>query len=101
MARNIGEETPSIYRQPRRYSNLFRAALANPVSPETTALLIRDIIDSGGWQLRHLSGPDAAPFVQYRAGLTDEQWVDWNAQDDESWYDTVLRDFGLDARPQS
>jgi hypothetical protein len=31
--------------------------------------------------------------------MTDEQWVDWSAQDDEPWYDQVQRDFGLNARP--
>jgi hypothetical protein len=32
-------------------------------------------IESGTWQLRHPSGPDAAPFVAWRASMTDEQWI--------------------------
>jgi hypothetical protein len=49
-------------------------------------------------QLRHMPGPNAAPFVGWRASMTDEQWVDWNALSDGAWYDAVQRDFGLDAR---
>ncbi len=63
-----------------------------------TAGIIRDIIESGTWQFRHFSGPDAAPFVGWRASISDEQWIDWNALDDDSWYAAVQRDFGLDAR---
>ena len=98
MAREITHSVESTYRQPLRFAGLFRAALANPVTPEVTAGLIRSIVESGTWQLRHLSGPDAAPFVGWRASMTDEQWVDWNAQDDDSWYAAVERDFGLNAR---
>jgi hypothetical protein len=87
--------------QPARFSGLFRAALANQVPPEVTAGVIRNIIESGTWQLRHPSGPDAAPFVAWRASMTDEQWIEWNALDDKAWYEAVQRDFGLDARPQS
>jgi NAD(P)-dependent dehydrogenase (short-subunit alcohol dehydrogenase family) len=101
MARDIRDSAGSKYRQPARFSGLFRAALANPVPPEVTAGVIRNIIESGTWQLRHLSGPDAAPFVAWRAAMTDQQWIEWNALGDEAWYEAVQRDFGLDARPQS
>ena len=30
--------------------------------------------------------------------MTDEQWVDWNAMNDEDWYNSVKSTFGLDAR---
>ena len=96
-------ETPaeSAYPQTRRFAGLFRAALANPVPPEATSAVIRHIIESGTWQLRHTSGPDAAPFLAWRAAMSDEQWIEWNALDDDAWYDRVLRDFGLDARPDA
>jgi hypothetical protein len=51
-------------------------------------------------QLRHPSGPDAAAFMEWRGSMTDEQWIAWNAQDDDSWYRQVELEFGLDARPQ-
>ena len=40
----------------------------------------------------------SGPFLGWRAAMTDEQWVDWSAQDDETWYEQVQRDFGLNAR---
>jgi hypothetical protein len=45
-----------------------------------------------------MPGPNAAPFVGWRASMTDEQWVNWNALSDNAWYDAVQRDFGMDAR---
>ena len=99
MAHALESRTQSLYPQVARFAGLFQAALARPVGPETTAAVIRHIIESGTWQLRHPSGPDAAPFLNWRAAMNDEEWVNWNAQDDESWYEQVQRDFGLNARP--
>jgi NAD(P)-dependent dehydrogenase (short-subunit alcohol dehydrogenase family) len=67
MARAIESASQSEYPQPSRFAGLFRAALANPTSPHTTALVIRDIIESGTRQLRHPWGPDA------RATLTAQR----------------------------
>lgn len=101
MARRI-EDTPAStpYRQPRRFAALFAASLKTPASPSLVAQKIIEIIDSGTWQLRHAVGPDAAPFLQWRAAMSDEDWVDWGAADDETWYQGLERDFGLDARPK-
>jgi NAD(P)-dependent dehydrogenase (short-subunit alcohol dehydrogenase family) len=101
MARAMEEPQQSPYPQARRFTGFFRAALAHPTPPQTTAIIIRRIVESETWQLRHLSGPDAAPFLQWRAAMSDEQWVDWNAQDDAAWYAAVERDFGIDARPST
>ena len=98
MAHAVENPPASVYPQPRRFAGLFRAALAHPVPPETSAGLIRHIIESGTWQLRHASGPDAAPFMGWRAAMSDQQWIDYNALDDESWYQAIERDFGLNAR---
>jgi NAD(P)-dependent dehydrogenase (short-subunit alcohol dehydrogenase family) len=99
MARALENAPRSAYPQPERFAGLFRAALANPTPPETTASVIRGIIESGTWQLRHPSGPDAVPFLDWRAAMGDEQWVEWSAQDDDAWYERVQADFGLNARP--
>jgi hypothetical protein len=37
-------------------------------------------------------GPDAAPLLHWRNQMTDEQWVELNASDDEAWY----RSMGLE-----
>jgi NAD(P)-dependent dehydrogenase (short-subunit alcohol dehydrogenase family) len=101
MGRRIGEQpnaAPSPYPHTRRMAGLFAASLQNPASPVLVGQKIRDIIESDTWQLRHPVGPDAEPFLQWRASMTDEQWVDWGAADDATWYQSVERDFGLNAR---
>jgi NAD(P)-dependent dehydrogenase (short-subunit alcohol dehydrogenase family) len=99
MARRLGEQPrTSPYPHTRRIAGLFSASLQNPTTPLLVGQKIRDIIESGTWQLRHPIGPDAEPFLQWRASMTDEQWVDWGAADDTTWYQSVERDFGLNAR---
>jgi NAD(P)-dependent dehydrogenase (short-subunit alcohol dehydrogenase family) len=93
-------QTPSSTRYPqrRRLMELFRASLENPVSPYVVGEKIREIVDSGTWQLRHPVGPDAAGLLAWRTSMTDEQWVDWGAQSDESWVAAVRQNFGLDVK---
>ena len=98
MARDIKVPASSIYPQSKRFSGLFAAALKTPTSPTLVADKILDIAESGTWKLRHPVGPDAEPFIAWRASMTDEQWVDWNAVNDEDWYKSVEQDFGLNAR---
>lgn len=99
MARRIGERpAASHYPNARRMAGMFTAALNNPTSPSVVAEKIRDIIESETRQLRHPAGPDAEPFLQWRASMDDEQWVNWGAVDDDTWYQNVERDFGLNAR---
>ena len=79
-------------------TNYFRGAPLYAGGAPEHADQIRDIIESDSPQFRYPVGPDAEPFLAWRASMTDEQWVDWAATDDESWYAAVERDFGLDAR---
>jgi NAD(P)-dependent dehydrogenase (short-subunit alcohol dehydrogenase family) len=89
------------YPHEQRLQALFAASLQQPVSPAVVGEQIRHIIEGESWQLRYPVGPDAAPFLDWRAGLSDEAWVDYHAtRDDEAWYQHIERDFGLDARPQ-
>jgi len=88
----------SNYPQSFRFGGMFRASLENPTSPTLVADTILHVVQSGTWELRHPVGPDAIPFLDWRASMTDEQWVDWNAAPDEEWYDAVQESFGLDAR---
>jgi hypothetical protein len=68
------------------------------VSPYVVGEKIRDIVDSGTWQLRHPVGPDAEGFLAWRASMTDEQWTDWGAQSDDTWLASVSQTFGLDVK---
>ncbi|MEO6971481.1 MAG: SDR family oxidoreductase [Chthoniobacterales bacterium] len=89
----------SVYPHGRRLAGMFAASLKTPTGPELVGNKIREIIESDLPQFRHPVGPDAAPFLAWRAAMTDEQWIDWGASDDASWYEAVERDFGLNARP--
>ena len=96
LPHRIGEPpADSPYPQTRRFADLFAASLQNPNSPSLVGEKVREIIESGTWQLRHTVGPDAEPILQWRASMTDEEWVDWGAADDETWYERAERDFGL------
>lgn len=74
------------YPQTVRIAAMFQAALQNQVPPSLVAEKIVAIAASDSWQLRHLVGPDAAPFLEWRKQFTDEQWVDLYASDDETWH---------------
>ncbi len=100
MARHFSETgDASVYPNQRRMAAMFAAALKQPTPPGVVADTLVDIAHSGSWQFRHPVGPDAAAFLQWRASLSDEAWVEWGALDDDAWYARVQADFGMDARP--
>jgi NAD(P)-dependent dehydrogenase (short-subunit alcohol dehydrogenase family) len=98
MARDIKKGGDSIYPQVRRFGGLFAASLKTPTDATLVADKILEIANSDSWQLRYPVGPDSIPFLQWRASMTDEQWTDWNAANDEDWYNAVENNFGLNAR---
>lgn len=101
MAKDIQHaDQNEIYPQAYRFGGLFKASLENPTEATLVADKILEIAESESWKLRHPVGPDAIPFLEWRNSLSDEEWVDWSAVDDATWYDSVERDFGLNARPK-
>jgi NAD(P)-dependent dehydrogenase (short-subunit alcohol dehydrogenase family) len=101
MANSIAKGGASIYPQSKRFGGLFAASLQTPTKPSTVAEKILEIAESTSWKLRHPVGPDATPFLEWRASMTDEEYVDWNAASDADWYEAVENTFGLDAREHS
>jgi NAD(P)-dependent dehydrogenase (short-subunit alcohol dehydrogenase family) len=102
MARRIeAPRVPSPYPQQRRIAAMFAASLKNPAPPSVVGEKMVEIVESGTWQLRHPVGPDAVPFLAWRKAMSDEEWVDWGALDDDAWYDRLQADFGMDARPKT
>jgi NAD(P)-dependent dehydrogenase (short-subunit alcohol dehydrogenase family) len=102
MARRIGDRpNGSAYRQRERFASLFEASLKNPVPPSLVAQKILEIAESGTWQLRHPVGPDAIPLLQWRQRMTDEEWVDLHASDDETWHRRMVIDLGLETKPNN
>ncbi len=95
MAQNIGAAgNPSIYPHRARFSAMFSATLQNAAPPSLVAEKILAVATGDGWQLRHPVGPDALPFLNWRAKMTDEEWVHLNAGDDETFFAVLARDFG-------
>lgn len=85
------------YRQERRIQALVNALLKQPVSAFVVADKIVEIVQSKTWKLRHTVGPDAEPTLQYRASMSDEQWVDMQSvESDQEWLAMVKRDLGVD-----
>ena len=101
MAKDIQQgEQNSLYPQSYRFGGLFAASLENPTDATLVADKIFELADGDTWKLRHPVGPDALPFLEWRASLSDEEWVNWHAAEDDDWYKAVEQDFGLNARPK-
>ena len=99
MSRAICVARPaSPYPQQRRNAILFAAALQQPTPATVVADTIVSAVKSDTWTLRHLAGPDAAPFLGWRQSMSDEQWIEFGALDDEAWLARVKADFGMDLK---
>jgi NAD(P)-dependent dehydrogenase (short-subunit alcohol dehydrogenase family) len=102
MARRISHQADgSVYPQRARFATLFTDALQNPIPPSVVAQKIVEIAESGTWQLRHPAGSDAVPLLQWRSGMTDEEWVDLHSSDDETYFRRVADDAFRGTRPSS
>jgi NAD(P)-dependent dehydrogenase (short-subunit alcohol dehydrogenase family) len=102
MAREVSlAGTVSHYPHERRMAALFGASLEHPVPASVVADKLLEIAVCGTWQLRHVVGPDAAPFLGWRQAMSDEAWVDFGALDDEAWCARIESDFGMKVRPAS
>jgi NAD(P)-dependent dehydrogenase (short-subunit alcohol dehydrogenase family) len=86
----------SPYPHARRQRALFAKSLTNPTSPYVVGDKIREIVDGDSWQLRYPVGPDAVPFLNWRASKTDEEVVDLGAASDADFILMAKREFGLD-----
>ena len=100
MSRNIeGMARSKVYPQGRRVAAMFEATItAGAGQPQVVAQKVREIVESGTWQLRHPVGPDAEPFLGWRGSLNDEKWVQWSAQSDSDWLKSVKTDFAMDLK---
>jgi NAD(P)-dependent dehydrogenase (short-subunit alcohol dehydrogenase family) len=102
MARRISHPAAeSPYSQRARFSSLFANSLKNQVPPSLVGKKILEIVESGTWQLRHPVGPDAIPLLQWRDQMTDEEWVDLHAGDDESFFRKMESDFAAAAQTKN
>jgi len=86
----------SPYPQARRQRALFAKSLTNPTSPYVVGEKIREIVDGNSWQLRYPVGPDAEPFLKWRASKTDEEVINLVAGTDADFIAMAKKEFGLD-----
>jgi NAD(P)-dependent dehydrogenase (short-subunit alcohol dehydrogenase family) len=93
-ARPVPPDSP--YPHARRQRALFAASLTQPTSPYVVGEKICEIVESGSRQLRYPVGPDAEPFLKWRARKTDEEIVEMGGATDDEFKSIAKRDFGLD-----
>jgi len=99
MMRNVESlSDESDYPFLRRHSGFVAGAIRNPIAPEAVAQEMRELVEGDSWQLRNgLVGAQA--YIDHRETMTDEEWREyWGAADDETWYASIERDFGMNAR---
>ncbi len=97
MAQRISTTGNSDYPHAARIASLFASTLKDaPVPPSVVAQKVLDIVTSGTWQLRHPVGPDAVPLIEWRKGMTDEQWVELHAADEETFQRMMGRSAAAD-----
>ncbi|RYZ21602.1 MAG: SDR family oxidoreductase [Chitinophagaceae bacterium] len=82
----------------KRLLAFFAASLENHFSPFEVAYVIEDIIAGKRKAFRNPAGPDAAPLLEWRASLKDEDWIATGMIDDETWTNT-MESMGLKVRP--
>ena len=95
-AKPLKEGSP--YPHAKRQRALFTASLTKPTSPYLVGEQIRQIVDGNSWQLRYPVGPDAVPFLNWRASKTDEQMVEFGGATDDEFQRLSKQDFGLDVK---
>jgi NAD(P)-dependent dehydrogenase (short-subunit alcohol dehydrogenase family) len=88
----------SPYPHLRRLVAMFQASLANPVSPYVVGEKICEIVDGGSWQLRYPVGPDAEIFLNWRAGMSDEEAVRLGGISDDEYKAILKAQLGLEVR---
>ena len=87
----------SPYCQERRMNAMFDAIQKQETPASVVADKIVEIVQNKTWKLRHPTGPDAEPFLQYRASKTDEEWISLHATESDAEFAAIVkRDFGLD-----
>ena len=90
-----GAQPQTAYPQGRRLAALLAAVLKQPTSPYEVGEQIRQIIESGSWQLRYPAG-NALNVFKWRARTSDEDWISLHAGSDSEWAAAVKRGLGLD-----
>jgi len=94
MARGLTDMGQTPYPHTKRMEKRFAAALESPRGPHLVAEKIREIIESGTWQLRHVVGPGAQETLDFRNSMTDEESVALEGLDEAAFEEEMARRAG-------
>jgi len=88
----------TIYPHGARIHKFFTNPEKDEAAPELVGEMIRYVIESGDARLRYPVGPDAHPFLGWRASVSDEDWVGLGGLTNEQYFERVFMDTGGDLR---
>lgn len=81
----------------RRLFRIFEAQLADPTLPAEVAEVIVKAVETSQPRLRHVAGKDAEIMLPARSRISDEEWIDLQAEPDEERFVARAREvFGMD-----
>jgi len=98
IPQNISVDSTSKYLQVRRFGAMLEESLKRSTPVTLVADKVLEIANGNSWQVRYAVGPDAEPSLMWRASMSDEEWTDWNAQNDEDWFKAIETYFGSSVR---
>ena len=80
-----------------RLSRFFGSQLVDPTMPAAVAGTIIEAVETDAPRLRYLVGEDARALMAGRGGISDETWIELNAEpDEEQFVARALEVFGMD-----
>lgn len=80
-----------------RLWRFFAAQLVNPTMPASVADTIIEAVETDAPRLRYLVGEDARACAAGRSQISDETWIDLNAEpDEERFVARAIEVFGVD-----
>jgi NAD(P)-dependent dehydrogenase (short-subunit alcohol dehydrogenase family) len=88
----------TLYPHGPRIHGFFKNPLRPEASPTLVAETIRYLIEADDPRLRFPVGPDALPFIGWRAAVSDEDWVGLGGLQPADYWQRVFVDTGIDLR---
>jgi len=89
----------TVYPHGRRLHAFFTNPNKPEAPPNLVGEMIRHVIEADDPRLRFPVGPDALPFLGWRASLGDEDWVGLSGlRRDEDYFERVFMDTRVDLR---
>jgi len=88
----------TLYPHGSRIHGFFKNPLRPEASPTLVAETIRYLIEADDPRLRFPVGPDALPFIGWRAAVSDEDWVGLGGMQPDDYWQRVFVDTGMDLR---